>query len=59
MDSEDHDYSVCPDSLDGKHDPKPADVHDREMPDGYFTIECSQCGQTTGYPMPAAEDITW
>lgn len=55
----DHDFSVCPVATDGKHSPSPATVHDREMPAGYLTIECALCGQTTGYPMPEPEEVTW
>jgi mono/diheme cytochrome c family protein len=56
----DDDYNVCPATTDGKHKPKPADVHDRDMPPGYFTVECAACHQTTGYPFAlASEDIEW
>lgn len=53
------DYSRCDETEDHKHVPVPAAVHDAEMPEGYFTVECEACHQTTGYPMPDAEDITW
>ena len=52
-----HDYSICPDNPDGKHRPK--DGWDPEQPAGFVTIECASCGQTTGYPIPPLEDITW
>lgn len=55
-----HDYNRCDNTADGKHVPVPAAIHDREMPKGYFTVECRECGQTTGYPMPKnADEIEW
>lgn len=51
-------YEYCVER-DAEHDPIPAAAHDREMPEGYLTIECAACGQTTGYPMPRPEDIDW
>ncbi len=53
------DYAKCSQNADGKHTPEPASVHDQDMPEGYFTISCSGCLQTTGYPMPDAQDIDW
>jgi len=52
------DYGWCKER-DAEHDPVPAPVHDKDMPPGYFTIECAACHQTTGYPMPDPEDIDW
>ena len=54
-----HDYAVCPESEDGKHAPIPAFMHDTGMAEGYFTVECRECHQTTGFPMPRADEITW
>lgn len=53
------DYAFCPESSDGQHFPVPAAVHDTEMPDGYFTVECLRCHQTTGHPMPEPGEIRW
>lgn len=55
----DRDWSVCPEHELGLHNPRPAPIHDREMPDGYFTIQCVNCGQTTGWPMPNPDEIDW
>lgn len=49
------DYSICPDTVDGKH--RPRDGYDREMPEGFLTVECSACGITTGVPIP--DYIEW
>ena len=54
-----HDYNVCPDTTDGVHVPRPAEMSDREMPPGYFTVECAACGQTTGYPVPDPDELDW
>jgi hypothetical protein len=54
------DYSVCDDSDDGKHEPRPAPVNDQA--DRYthiLTVECAHCGLTTGVPMPEPTDIDW
>ena len=58
-----HDYNVCDIGMeidgDEYHKPIPAPIADGEMPAGYLTIMCSRCGQTTGYPMPPADEIDW
>lgn len=59
MTAEHTDYAVCPESEDGKHVPQVPAANDRDMPAGYFTVECARCYQTTGYPMPDPADIDW
>ena len=59
-----HDYNLCPENTggpgeNGTHEPRAAYVSDRDMPPGYFTVECSRCHQTTGYPLPDPQDIEW
>jgi hypothetical protein len=54
-----HDYNICPESENGRHEPRAALVSDRDMPAGYFTVECARCGQTTGYRMPDPQEIEW
>jgi hypothetical protein len=50
-----HDYNVCPETDDGKHQPR-AGV-DLDMPAGYLVVECAACFQTTGTPIP--DDLEW
>lgn len=54
-----YDFSICSESDDGKHEPGPAFMHDVGMPEGYFTVECRRCRQTTGFPLPPPDEIVW
>jgi hypothetical protein len=50
------DYNICLTAPNGVHDPRIAEVQDRELIDiGYVTLECRECGQTTGYPLDAID----
>lgn len=57
MTLEEHDYDICPYMPDGRHVPRAG--YDPEQSEGYATVECSACGQTTGIPIPPTEEITW
>jgi hypothetical protein len=50
------DYSICEETQDARHVPR--DGHP-DAGEGFLTIECAACGQTTGYPIPPLDDITW
>lgn len=56
--TDERDYNVCPENLNGVHGPIVQHL-DLEIPEGYCSVACTACGTTTGIPIPPVDQIEW